>query len=164
MNVRFFADSISDEDIPLAKDYLRLAPDLNELCVVKKIVVISKGIMLINDKYKGTVWKNAAAFQELYEALEQLTSFVDEAPTFVTKIERTGQICVGVDDDLQGQGVWIKDSDTTYSFKQKKDVTTNVRPMNRFLAASQKSLLLARETEKPDTSTATHTKQAKKTS
>lgn len=143
MNVRFFEEAINDEDLPLVKDYLRLSPDLDELHVVKKFMVIPKGLMTFCDRFKGTVWNNKSIYQELLDAVIASCELAEFAPTFVVKACANGQVAVGVDDDLLGTGVWLKTSDKTYEFKQKKQATTNSQPVNRFLAASQKSLLLA---------------------
>lgn len=164
MSVRFFDEGVNDEDIPLVKDYLRLNPNLDEIFIVRKFVMGSKGILVICDSFKGSIWRNSKVYGELVEAIQELPAILDYAPTFVTAALLNGQLRIGVDEEEMGQGVWVKDSDNTYAFKEKKEEVASTTRTNRFLAASQKSLLLARSREPEESTSEVITEKRKKSS
>lgn len=115
-------ESDRTDDVPWANEYLDRYPEAqDEAFFVRKLIVGSKGFMVITDDFKAFLFRDSSLFLFLLEAIKLWTARASYSQPLYSTLSSGGRISLAIDDEEE-ESVWIcTKKDKIWEQKRKKE-------------------------------------------
>lgn len=119
---RVDVDSDRIDDVPWASAYLDKYPEAqDEAFFVRKLIIGSKGFMVITDDFKAFLFRDSRLFLYLLEAIKLWSTRASYSQPLYSTLTTGGRISLAIDDE-EDESVWIcTKKDKIWEQKRKKE-------------------------------------------
>lgn len=125
-------DSFGNRDVPWHSEYVKEKSNVGNESLVEKIIVCTTGLLIIAEDFKDYVYKGKRSYDLLIEALEHYVEKPADSIPFVVQATNKKSAELGILEDYEGSGVWMKDN-KSYFFDTPKETPSIDPSLNPFM-------------------------------
>lgn len=97
-------------EVPWHSSYSKIRGNVGNETIVKKCIVCQTGLLLLGEDFKDYIYKGKRTYDQIIEALEYYVSRPQDSRPFVMESTKNKSSILGIVDDYEGMGVWMKDA------------------------------------------------------
>lgn len=97
------------DDVPWHNSYNKESNNIDNETLVEKVIICNTGLLLIGGEFKDYVYKGKKLYEQVIEALEYYVKQPGDSIPLVMKASNRRSSDIGILDEYEGSGVWLKD-------------------------------------------------------